>query len=285
LVANVQRMAARLRADRHEFVGDALELVGLAACQRHRGAERGELVRRASSDSRAGARDEHDSAGEQPLPEDRPVGGGVHLCGVNECNSGTCLPCRSGSSCAAARESESRAGPGFRLSDEAFAWHWFQLYIECCSIIRVRRPTMTVQAPRRRKAARRAEILAAARQVFLERAFDEAAISEIAARAGCVEGTIYTYFRGKRDLFDAVLAEFYDRLVADIEPRLASISGTRDRLTYLIARHLQIVIDDPAFARLIVRESRGQSLYFGSKLHALNRRYAQFLQNALRDGV
>jgi len=45
------------------------------------------------------------------------------------------------------------------------------------------------------------------------------------------------------------------------------------------------VIDDPAFARLIVRESRGQSLYFGSKLHALNRRYAQFLQNALRDGV
>jgi len=144
---------------------------------------------------------------------------------------------------------------------------------------------MTVHAPRRRKAARRAEILAAARQVFLERAFDEAAISEIAARAGCVEGTIYTYFRSKRDLFDAVLAEFYDRLIADIEPRLASIAGTRDRFTYLIARHLQIVIDDPAFARLIVRESRGQSLYFGSKLHALNRRYAQFLLNTLRDGV
>jgi hypothetical protein len=44
-------------------------------------------------------------------------------------------------------------------------------------------------------------------------------------------------------------------------------------------------VDDPAFARLIVRESRGQSLYFGSKLHALNRRYAQFLQSTLRDGV
>jgi len=144
---------------------------------------------------------------------------------------------------------------------------------------------MTVQAPRRRKSARRAEILAAARQVFLERAFDEASISEIAARAGCVEGTIYTYFRGKRDLFDAVLAEFYDRLIADIEPRLAAISGTRDRLTYLIARHLQIAVDDPAFARLIVRESRGQSLYFGSKLHTLNRRYAQFLRSTLRDGV
>ncbi|HMM51215.1 MAG: TetR/AcrR family transcriptional regulator [Burkholderiales bacterium] len=144
---------------------------------------------------------------------------------------------------------------------------------------------MTPQAPRRRKSARRAEILAAARQLFLERAFDAAAISEIAARAGCVEGTIYTYFRSKRDLFDEVLAEFYDRLIADIEPRLAAIEGTRDRLSYLIARHLQIAVDDPAFARLIVREVRSQSLYFGSKLHALNRRYSRFLLDTLRDGV
>lgn len=144
---------------------------------------------------------------------------------------------------------------------------------------------MTDSAPRRRKPARRAEILAAARQVFLEHAFDEAPVSEIAARAGCVEGTIYTYFRGKRDLFDAVLAGFYDRLIADIEPRFAAIAGTRDRLSYLIARHLQIAVDEPAFARLIIRESRGQSLYFGSKLHALNRRYSQFLLRTLRDGI
>jgi hypothetical protein len=51
---------------------------------------------------------------------------------------------------------------------------------------------------------------------------------------------------GKRDLFNAVLAEFYDRLIADIEPRLAAIAGTRDRLSYLIARQLQIAVDDPA---------------------------------------
>lgn len=144
---------------------------------------------------------------------------------------------------------------------------------------------MTVQLPRRRKPVRRAEILAAARAVFLERAFDEAAVSEIALRAGCVEGTIYTYFRNKRDLLDAVLAEFYDRLIADIEPRFAAIADTRSRLTYLIARHLQIAIDEPDFARLIVRESRGQSLYFGSQLHDLNRRYGYFLMRTLHDGI
>lgn len=139
--------------------------------------------------------------------------------------------------------------------------------------------------PRRRKSARRAEILAAAREVFSAKRFEDASVSEIASRAGCVEGTLYTYFRNKRDLFDSVLAEFYDRLIADIEPRFDAIQGTRDRLGFLVARHLQIAIDDPGVGRLIAREARGQSTYFGSKLHALNRRYSRFLHRTLSDGI
>lgn len=143
----------------------------------------------------------------------------------------------------------------------------------------------TASTPKRRKAARRSEILAAAREVFGAKTYDCASISEIAARADCVEGTIYTYFKNKRELFDAVLAEFYDRLIDDIEPQFESIRGTRDRLSFLVARHLQISVDDPGVARMIMRESRGQEMYFGSKLHALNRRYSRFILRTLSDGV
>ena len=143
----------------------------------------------------------------------------------------------------------------------------------------------SVSAPKRRKAARRSEILAAAREVFGSRTYDAASISEIATRADCVEGTIYTYFRNKRELFDAVLAEFYDHLIEDIEPQFEAIRGTRDRLTFLVTRHLQISVDDPGVARMIMRESRGQELYFGSKLHVLNRRYSRFILKTLSDGV
>jgi TetR/AcrR family transcriptional regulator, fatty acid metabolism regulator protein len=139
--------------------------------------------------------------------------------------------------------------------------------------------------PKRRKAVRRAEILAAATEVFLEKPFEGASVAEIAARADCVEGTIYTYFRSKRDLFDAVLTAFYDRLIADIEPRFASIDDTGDRLRFLIARHLQIAIDDPAMAPVLAREASARSDYFGSRLHGLNRRYTQFMMMTLRDGV
>jgi len=138
---------------------------------------------------------------------------------------------------------------------------------------------------RRRKDVRRSEILAAARTVFSAKPFEDASISEIAAGAGCVEGTIYTYFRNKRDLFDAVLAEFYDRLIEEIAPRFESIRGTRDRLSFLIARQLRIALEDQGVGRMIMREARTQSLYFGSKLHALNRRYSRFLQRTIAEGI
>jgi AcrR family transcriptional regulator len=139
--------------------------------------------------------------------------------------------------------------------------------------------------PRRRKAVRRAEILAAAREVFMVKRFEDASMAEIAARADCVEGTLYTYFRNKRDLFDAVLTEVYDALIADIEPRFAALDGTADRFRFLIARHLQIAVDDPGLSAMLGREARGGQPYFGSKLHALNRRYAQFMTRTLADGV
>ena len=139
--------------------------------------------------------------------------------------------------------------------------------------------------PKRRKSVRRAEILAAARDVFLEHPYEQAAITQMAERAGCVVGTIYGYFKNKRDLFDAVLTAFYDDLIADIEPRFAVIEGTADRLRFLVARHLQITLDDPAWLKLLAREARGDESYFGSKLHALNRRYAQFVTRTLSDGI
>jgi TetR/AcrR family transcriptional regulator, fatty acid metabolism regulator protein len=139
--------------------------------------------------------------------------------------------------------------------------------------------------PKRRKSVRRAEILAAARDVFLEHPYEQASITQMAERAGCVVGTIYGYFKNKRDLFDAVLTAFYDELIADIEPRFAVIEGTADRLRFLVARHLQITLDDPSWLKLLAREARGDESYFGSKLHALNRRYAQFVTRTLADGM
>lgn len=54
------------------------------------------------------------------------------------------------------------------------------------------------------KAARREEILDAARKVFAERGFKGTTIADIAEEAGIALGTIYLYFASKDDVFAAL---------------------------------------------------------------------------------
>ena len=58
---------------------------------------------------------------------------------------------------------------------------------------------------RRRKEARPAEILCAARAVFLENGFALAKVEEIARRAGVSKGTVYLYFPTKEALFEEMV--------------------------------------------------------------------------------
>ena len=61
--------------------------------------------------------------------------------------------------------------------------------------------------------------------------------------------------------------------------------GRGDRLRFLIARHLQIAVDDPGISTMLGREARNGEPYFGSKLHGLNRTYVRFMTRTLADGV
>jgi AcrR family transcriptional regulator len=60
---------------------------------------------------------------------------------------------------------------------------------------------------RRRKEARRPEIVLAAYDTFVEKGFAAARMDEIAAKAGVSKGAVYLYFRTKSDVFEAVVRD------------------------------------------------------------------------------
>lgn len=64
--------------------------------------------------------------------------------------------------------------------------------------------------------ARRAAILAAAREVFLERGFEAATLDEIIRRAGGSRATVYAQFGGKEGLFGAIIAKVCADIVAPL---------------------------------------------------------------------
>ncbi len=138
---------------------------------------------------------------------------------------------------------------------------------------------------RQSREQREAAIMEAALRVFADKGYEDAAMSEIAALAGVVEGTIYKYFDSKQDLLFRVMAGWYEGLLRDYDQGVAAIQGTRNRLRYIVWRHLRTIHDHAALCRLFFREVRTASDYYASHIHDLNRRYTRFTVRILKEGI
>jgi AcrR family transcriptional regulator len=139
------------------------------------------------------------------------------------------------------------------------------------------------QTPRRMRRA--AEILAAAREVFLDKGFERASVGEIASRVGVVEGLVYSYFPTKRDLLNEVLRGMYEPLIQEIADSFSRIHGLRSRLRYLVWRHLRVYVEEPSLSRIVLHEVRTSPEYFKSVLHDLHVSYTSFLLRTVREAV
>ena len=132
---------------------------------------------------------------------------------------------------------------------------------------------------------RMSDIMAAAFAVFCEKGYEEAAISEIAERANVVEGSIYRYFQGKRDLLVKVMGAWYESMMADYELHLAGISGTRNRLRFMIWRHLKTIYEEPAACNLIFRSLRPGEDYTATAVFEANRLYTRRTLDIVVEGI
>jgi AcrR family transcriptional regulator len=125
----------------------------------------------------------------------------------------------------------------------------------------------------------------AARGVFAEKGYDAASVSEIAERAGIVEGNIYRHFENKRALLVKVVEDWYEEMLSDYDEHLQSIRGTRNRLRYMIWRHLSTIEKEPALCRLVFDELRTGADYRRTTVFELNRAYTQRTIHILREGI
>lgn len=101
--------------------------------------------------------------------------------------------------------------------------------------------------------ARRAEILEAAAAVFGEKGYERATMKEIAARAGIAPGTIYLYFKNKRDLLlaiaDSLIAGPVDQTLAEVVDLEAG-----DYIAAILRNRLQFARENRAFLQALVTQ-------------------------------
>lgn len=110
---------------------------------------------------------------------------------------------------------------------------------------------------RRRKDARPAEIIEAGVAEFAEKGFAGTRLSDVAARAGVVKGTIYRYFDNKEALFQAAVNSRVVSTLDNVEEVVENYPGPTDELLKLVLKTIyeKIVASDARdLLRIIIAE-------------------------------
>ena len=106
-------------------------------------------------------------------------------------------------------------------------------------------------APRMPREARRAQLIDAARSVFVAQGYHAAAMDDIADRAGVSKPVLYQHFPGKLELYLALLEISGEQLVDAVRRALASTSDNRERVHAAVGAYFEFVNDADGAYRLV----------------------------------
>ena len=144
--------------------------------------------------------------------------------------------------------------------------------------------TVSREGSRLSREERAADILKHARLVFCEKGYSDTLVSEIAERAGVVEGSVFHYFPTKRELLIKAVEQWYTGLIWDYDHRLESITGTWNRLRFMIWGHLNVIHEEPEMTKLIIDEIRPGPEYRDTAIFELNRNYTHRTLGIIDEG-
>ena len=82
-----------------------------------------------------------------------------------------------------------------------------------------------------------------------------------------------------------IIEVWYEDMLADYQEQLSGISGTRNRLRYMIWRHLKTIHDEPALCNLMFQFLRSDKDYSKTAVFVLNRNYTRQTLDIINEGI
>ncbi len=108
-----------------------------------------------------------------------------------------------------------------------------------------------VRGARLPRSARRAQLLSAAQEVFVENGYHAAAMDEIADRAGVSKPVLYQHFPGKLELYLAILDLHNAELMAGVKAAMDATGDNKARVAAAINAYFEFVDREDAPFRLV----------------------------------
>src|SRR5690349_8970384 len=109
------------------------------------------------------------------------------------------------------------------------------------------------------RTARRAQLLAAAQDVFAANGYHAAAMDEIAERAGVSKPVLYQHFPSKLELYMALLQTHADELISRVTGAMESTTDNKQRVQAAVGAYFDFVDSEGEAFRLVFQSDiRGE---------------------------
>ncbi|MFW5416554.1 TetR/AcrR family transcriptional regulator [Nocardiopsis sp. CNT-189] len=132
------------------------------------------------------------------------------------------------------------------------------------------------------RVARRRQLLAAAQEVFVAQGYHQAAMDEIAERAGVSKPVLYQHFPGKLELYLALLEQHCEALVEKQREALESTTDNRDRVVASFTAFFEFVAGDGEAFRLVFESDLRNLPAVREKLDHTLHRCAELIGEVIR---
>lgn len=143
---------------------------------------------------------------------------------------------------------------------------------------------VAASARRMSREDKRRRIIDAAVEVFAEKGFFGARVSEIADAAGVADGTIYLYFKSKDDilisLFEEKMAEILARFVAILQ----ELEDPEAKLRRYVIEHLKLVAEQPKLMQVLTVELRQSARFMKEYSPQAFAKYLALVGGILEEG-
>jgi len=132
--------------------------------------------------------------------------------------------------------------------------------------------------------SKKKRILKVATEVFAEKGFNEATISQIAQKAKVAEGSIYDYFENKEDLLFSIPEERMENFLSGLYENLEGVEGALNKIRKLIWYHLNFYEKNRDYVLILLQNIRLKPSFTSTRAYALIRDFSRLVVQIIEKG-
>lgn len=134
-------------------------------------------------------------------------------------------------------------------------------------------------------ADRKAEIIEAAANIFMEKGYEAASIQDVADAVDILKGSLYYYIKSKDDLLYEVIQEVHLRGLANLDSQRDSTDPPDVRLHTFVSRHLMFNAQHLAKMTVFFHDFRSLSPDRRELIVEERDQYDRFIRDIIDDGI